>query len=519
MRRIISALLVIILLLSFAAYALGPDDYDAAEPALLKQDELYAESAILIDGKSGNILFAKNEHQRMHPASTTKVMTLLLGIESGIDLDSVIAVPQAAADVPNDSTLIPVYPGDQLTFKDLLTSFFLCSGNDGANAIAVLVSGSIDDFVMLMNRRAAEIGCEDTHFANAHGYTDDTHYTTAYDLALITKTAMDNATFREIARKTTITFNVLNRGTLTVSNKHYIMRPDSPFYYADCIGVKTGSTNAAGKCYVGAAQRNNASIISVVMKCEEEDQRWIDTTRLFNYGWTEYDSYTLPQMFVTAEADIAKVTISNADIDDPFDGELTLSLAQISQSDYLQMVERNNTAALSVIANEFVENSTLEITHPLTAPITEGEVMGNFVYVNPQTHNMVTAVLVASRSVKERPVYMVITDVFPFLKVFGNKLFPVLVGFVVLLIVLIIALVASRRAAKQRRRKRILEQKRREYIRREQMKRRAAAQNRSASAQHGRAPQSRGMSSESAQSAARRAEQIRRRESDIRRKR
>ncbi len=216
-------------MMSAAACAATPDDYNAEEPALLTADELYAESAILIDAKSGNTLSSKNEHARMHPASTTKIMTLLLGIESGIELDSVIAIPQAAADVPSDSTLIPVYPGDQMSFRDLLKSFFLCSGNDGANAIAMLVSGSIENFVIRMNSRAAEIGCVDTHFANAHGYTNEEHYTTAYDLALITRTAMENETFREIAKLTSATINILNRGNLTVSNKHYIMRTDSIF--------------------------------------------------------------------------------------------------------------------------------------------------------------------------------------------------------------------------------------------------------------------------------------------------
>lgn len=468
MRRSLSALLIFILLFVFCgtSLALTPEDYDATEPEKLSADELYAASAILIDMTSGDTLLSKNDHARMDPASTTKIMTLLMGIESGIDLEQVVAIPQAAADVPKDSTLIPVYPGDQLKFGDLLTAFFLCSGNDGANAIAVLVSGSIESFVIQMNRRAMEIGCQGTHFVNAHGYTDPEHYTTAYDLALITRVAMQNDRFREIAAKTSATINVLNRGNLNVSNKHYIMRSDSNFYYSECIGVKTGSTNAAGKCYVGAARRNGAEVVSVVLKCEEEDQRWIDTRRLFEYAWTQYDQYTFAQVYSMAESDIAKVTISNAAGDDPFDGELSLSIAQVSYSDYIRMVQRNNGNAMSDVINEFRANSSIEITHPLTAPITEGEIMGNFAFRDPRTGNMVTALLVASRDVAERTALTVITDLFPFLKVFGNKVVPMILLLILILILLIALLVNIRRAAKHRRRRKILEQRRQEYIRR-----------------------------------------------------
>ena len=191
MHRKLSALLSLILILAVAlaapALALTPNDYDAASPAQLSSDMLYSQAAVLIDAGSGDVLFGKNERDRMNPASTTKIMTLLLGIESGIPLDQQIAIPQAAADIPGDSSIIPVYPGETMSFGDLLLGFMLASGNDGANAVAVLVSGSVDNFVELMNRRAAEIGCTDTHFANAHSYTDENHYTTAYDLALITR--------------------------------------------------------------------------------------------------------------------------------------------------------------------------------------------------------------------------------------------------------------------------------------------------------------------------------------------
>ena len=160
LRWIATVLAVAIALLCGGALAESPADYNRNVPQMLKEGHLYAQSAILVDATSGDVLFSKNARARMYPASTTKVMTLLLALESGIAMDTPIVIPQAAAQIPADSSLIPVFPGDMMTFRDLLYGFMLTSGNDGANAIAVLVSGNVDAFVERMNRRARELGCE-----------------------------------------------------------------------------------------------------------------------------------------------------------------------------------------------------------------------------------------------------------------------------------------------------------------------------------------------------------------------
>lgn len=473
MHRRLSALLNLILvfaiLLAAAASAATPEDYDYENPSLLTADQLYSQSAILIDADSGDVLFSKNERVRMHPASTTKIMTLLLGIESGYPLDQQIAIPQAAANIANDSTLVPVFPGETMTFGDLLVGFMLNSGNDGANAVAVIVAGSEENFVAKMNARAAEIGCIDTHFANAHGYTDQNHYTTAYDLALITKTAMENETFRSIVAMPRAEITVNERGKLIVGGKHLMMEEDSGFYYEGTIGVKTGTTTAAGKCYVGAAEKDGATVISVIMKAEAENHRWVDTSRLFDYGWTCYDTYTLDQMYDVASSQIASFVISNASEDDPFGGRLDLAIAQISNSNYLRMVERENPNALSEAVSDFISKAKVEVTHDLTAPISMGEIIGNFSYFDTATGNTVTAKLVAGRDVAERIERKTLTDFFPFLKIFGNGIFLVLLAVLALLMIMIMLLVASRRAARQRRRRKIYEQRRAEYMRRQRM--------------------------------------------------
>ena len=473
MRRkptaLLNIFLVFLILLSGVSYAATPEDYNPETPQLLATDNLYAASAILMDADSGDILFSKNERVRMHPASTTKIMTLLLGVESGFSLDQQVAIPQAASDIASDSTLVPVFPGETMTFGDLLTGFMLNSGNDGANAVAVLVAGSVENFVAMMNQRAAQIGCVDTHFVNAHGYTAEGHYTTAYDLALITRTAMQNETFRSIVGQANATITVNERGEIFVGNKHLMLLESSQFYYEGAIGVKTGSTNAAGKCYVGAAEKDGATVISVVLKCTEDDQRWLDTEKLFDYGWTCYDTYTLDQMYEVASGQIASFVISNAAEDDPYDGRLDLEIAQISNTDYLRMIQRSSTTALSDAVNDFIAHTNVSITHSLTAPISMGEIIGDFSYYDAAAGTTVTAKLVAGRDVQERTVLTTLTDIFPFLKIFGNQLFLMLLGVLALLVVLIVILICSRRAARQRRRRRIYEQRRAEYMRRMRM--------------------------------------------------
>lgn len=472
MHRRISALLNLLLifaiLLSGNVLAATPDDYNYDNPALLTADHLYSQAAILIDADSGGVLFSKNERVRMHPASTTKIMTLLLGIESGYPLDQQIAIPQAAANIAKDSTLVPVFPGETMTFGDLLVGFMLNSGNDGANAVAVIVAGSEENFVAKMNARAAEIGCIDTHFSNAHGYTDQNHYTTAYDLALITKTAMENETFRSIVALPRAQITVNERGILNVGGKHLMMEEDSGFYYEGTIGVKTGTTSAAGKCYVGAAEKDGATVISVIMKAPEENHRWVDTSRLFDYGWTCYDSYTLDQMYDVASSQIGSFVISNASEDDPFAGRLDLEIAQISNTNYLRMVERENPNALNAAVGDFISKTKVEVIHDLTAPISMGEIVGNFSYFDTATGSTVTAKLVAGRDVAERVERMSLTDFIPFLKIFSNRIFLVLLAVLALLVIMIALLVASRRAARQRRRRKIYEQRRAEYMRQRQ---------------------------------------------------
>ena len=244
--RWLALVLALALALICAAGALceeTPTDYNRNVPQLLREGHLYADAAVLVDANNGDILFSKHATQRMYPASTTKVMTLLLALESGIGMDTIIVIPRQANEIPADSSLIPVFPGDVMTFRDLLYGFMLTSGNDGANAIAVLVSGSVESFVDRMNARAAELGCEDTHFANPHGYHDDNHWSTALDLARIASEAVQIDAFRQITASPDYTMHITRGGAeqeVRVVNTNSLLKKDHTYYYPDCIGIKTG---------------------------------------------------------------------------------------------------------------------------------------------------------------------------------------------------------------------------------------------------------------------------------------
>jgi len=481
--RWLSLLLAAALALLCAMPALGeesPSDYNRNVPQLLREGHLYAQAAVLVDASNGDVLFSKNARQRMYPASTTKVMTLMLALESGIGMDTTIVIPKQANEIPADSSLVPVFPGDVMTFRDLLYGFMLTSGNDGANAVAVLVSGSVDAFVDRMNARAAELGCENTHFANPHGYHDPNHWSTAMDLAKIASAAVQMDAFRQIVSAPSYTMTVTRNGSpqeIRVTNTNALLKKDHTYYYPDAIGIKTGYHSAAGQCFIGAAERDGVRLVTVDLHGSANVEKWIDTIRMFNYGFTCYTGYTMEQMFTFASPKIATLRVSNAIESDPEQGRLGLKIAQISDPDYTRMVENNNEQAMKDAIDDFVSRCEMTVTSDMAAPISAGEIIGRLRYVD-QSGKEIRALLVADRSIAEQPPKTQLTDIFPVLKHFED---PLVVLLCVVLILLIIALVvagAVRASRKDKRRKRIYEARRLEYMRRMSAQKRREARKR-----------------------------------------
>lgn len=263
----------------------APIYFDESDPLSLTADFLYAPSCILIDAPSGEVLLERNADERMFPASTTKIMTLLLALEYG-NLDQVITIPKSAADIPADSSLVPVYPGEKMTMRDLLYGLMVRSGNDAANAVGELCAGSVEAFVQEMNLLADELGMQDSHFVNPHGYHDESHYTTARDLAIAARKGLTDPVFCEIVTCMNYTLPATGkREPLMLQNIWELFDPDSEYYIPGAAGVKSGYTSAAGFCYVGAAQRDGRTLIAVVLGEPTRNRAWIDLSRLFEYGF------------------------------------------------------------------------------------------------------------------------------------------------------------------------------------------------------------------------------------------
>lgn len=274
-----------ILMGDLSPYFVTPLSYDEENPLSLTPDHLYSQACILIDAPSGEVLFEHEADTKLYPASTTKIMTLLLALESG-NLDQTITVPACASDVPSDSSLVPVYPGEKMSMLDLLHGLMMRSGNDAANSVAQITAGSIETFVEQMNMQADELGMKNTHFVNPHGYHDENHYSTARDLAILTRKGLTDPTFCRIVTCLDYTMPATSkRKELLLTNPYEIFDPASPYFIEGAAGVKSGYTSLAGFCYAGAAQREERTLIAVILGVSGRNRGWMDLKRLFEYGF------------------------------------------------------------------------------------------------------------------------------------------------------------------------------------------------------------------------------------------
>ena len=227
---------------------------------LAEDIDLYAQSAVLMDADSGRILYEKDGSAKLPMASTTKIMTLTVALESG-NLDDVVEVSKLAASQPD--VQLNIRTGEKYLLRDLLYSLMLESHNDVAVAVAEHIGGSVEGFADMMNQKARDIGAYNTHFVTPNGLDSDEHYTTASDLALIARYAIQNEKFIEITNTPSYSFSDIDGArSFTVNNKDaFLTQMDG------AIGIKTGFTGKAGYCFVGALKRDDRTFISVVLAC------------------------------------------------------------------------------------------------------------------------------------------------------------------------------------------------------------------------------------------------------------
>lgn len=259
---------------------------------------LAAESAVLINAKTGQILYEKEKDKKQFPASTTKVMTALLTLENKKDLSEVVTISHNASFT--EGSRIYLLEGEQVTIEQLLYAMMLESANDAAIALAEAVGGSVEDFAVMMNKRAEELGAKNTHFVSPNGLPDDAHVTSAYDLALFAQEAMKNETFRKIVSTTQydIPGTALQPETRHLHNTNKLLASTTkvtvdgvrrPCKYDDVTGIKTGYTKAAQSCLVAGADRDGMEIIGVILK-STPDSQYPDMIKLLDYGFNTYKS-------------------------------------------------------------------------------------------------------------------------------------------------------------------------------------------------------------------------------------
>jgi len=246
-----------------------------------------AESAILMDANTGVILYAKNIHERLYPASTTKILTCLIAAEEG-NLDDMVSFShEAVFSVPSDGSNMGMDEGESITLEQSLYGILVGSANEAANAVGEYVAGSIDSFIDLMNERAEELGCTDSHFMNTNGLHDDNHYTSAYDLALISSQFFQNEMLCKIGNTARYHFEPTDTqpDDFYLNNKHKLVNGEIP--YDGILGGKTGYTDDARQTLVSCAERNGMRLVCVVFK-EESPSQFTDTVELFDYGFNNF---------------------------------------------------------------------------------------------------------------------------------------------------------------------------------------------------------------------------------------
>lgn len=409
-KRILCLLTACMMLLPALAAAEAPnptispyaDEYDPDQPELLQEDQLAAAAALVMEESSGEIIFEKDIDLVLYPASTTKIMTVLLGILC-CDLDEEVTVSANAVNIPDpDATMLGLDEGETIRMEDLLYGTLLRSGNDGAVAIAEHVAGSEAEFVNMMNATAQSLGMSNTHFSNPHGLHDPYHYSTARDLATLARYAMSNETFRAIAG--TRTYSIPKTNThrqRDLTTRHRLMLStwsgkENSYYYAPMTGIKSGSHSMAAYCFVGSASKDGVDLISVVL-CSGYYEYMRDTKKLMEYGFSQYTSVTVSELY---QKHPITVYTSGYSLDDRGLGELTLNAVPVDPTQSATVTVQHSD--IEVLANNLRDMVLVQYTRDLVAPIKAGETVGTMTYILPNTGEAVTYNLLATRSIEER---------------------------------------------------------------------------------------------------------------------
>ncbi|MCD7948275.1 MAG: D-alanyl-D-alanine carboxypeptidase [Oscillospiraceae bacterium] len=436
--RFAATLLLLAVSLSLSGFVSAAE---SSGSTVLDEMEIAAQSAILYDADYHEVLFEQGADEKSYPASITKVMTALLAVEAiergelsetqvvtlGSDLNAGIGEGGSTADLKT---------GEEIGLKDLLACALIKSANEACNAIAVTVSGDIDTFVALMNQRAQELGMENTHFVNTHGYHDENHYTTAYDIALMCEEAMSHALFAEIVSSSVYTVpatnisdeRVLHDTNALLSSWYYVEN----YRYEYATGIKTGSTPEAGYCLASSATKENRHLIAVVLGAENpttngttDRLQFSESKRLLEWGFKNFSRRSI------------------------LDSTAMLATVPVTLGKDADCVTVHPSGTLEASLPNDLDLSAFDITTTLTAetleaPVEEGQVLGTVTAsYNGRTYG--TLDLVALNSVERSSVLYTFDRI--------QKFFthPVTIVIIAVIIILIVVMVLRRTILRPRR--------------------------------------------------------------------
>ncbi len=374
-----------------------------------------ARGAIIGEMTTGQVVYELNADEKLYPASTTKIMTAILALEKG-NMNDIVTVSEAAVNgLAESGSSVLLKAGEQMAFSDMVTYLLVASGNDAANALAEHISGSVSAFVELMNQKAQELGCENTHFTNPHGLHDENHYTTPRDLMKIAEYAMKNETFASIVKidKTVLPATNMRSETTISTTNHLISRwRNVDYYYEGAIGIKTGSTTPAGLCLVSGVQSGELTYITVVMGAEEGEDgslgSFTETIKLLDYAKSGFSIQTMGD----TSTPVTEVPVALGKDDD------TVILSPESTLSALLPVDFDP------------DNVEVEYTvdENIKAPLEKGQVLGSATY-SYEGKEYGSVNLVAAESVR-RSTWLFIIDTI--ISIFSSTAFKIVLGVLVL---------------------------------------------------------------------------------------
>ncbi len=360
-KRFFIVILLIITL--FNLYTLSFADSTIPNPDF----QIYSSGSVLMDASTGKVLIQKDMNKQLYPASTTKILTAIIAIEK-LDLSSTLTASRSAVmSIPSGYSNAGIKVGESLNVNDLLEMFLIHSANEVGYIFAEEISGNIENFANLMNQKATELGCINTHFTNPSGIHDINHYSTAYDMALIARYCMKNETFRNIVNKKSCKFSAtdLYPEERYFKNTNSLLDPSNRYYYEYAIGIKTGFTTQAKNCLIAGAQKNGIELIAVMLGAEATENgqsgRYIDAKNLFDFG---FENYKVKQ-FLQEGTKIAEIKIKNATKETQ-----TLNL----------LAKTSLSATFESSFNISSLNPSIKIEENITAPIAKDKILGKISY-------------------------------------------------------------------------------------------------------------------------------------------